>query len=142
MRGSVGAARAEPAALQRRFTQLEEMIRAMESPDDHGGRVPTSSVISEDIFMFEGHVDSTSVDSNASEQSAVNVFLSFPTKWSSDVTNVYLALYSARFCGRPISDSEICSWTGLSVQKVRCSLRELVHAGKAQVEDSSGWTCS
>lgn len=136
---SVRGGSGEPAALQRRFGQLQAMMESIVHRDKTDGRILVSSEISQDIFIFDGQVDSTSVDVSSSEQLASNVLISFPTSWSLEMGNVYVALYSARSCGRAVSDTEVSSWTGLSVQKVRQSLERLVEAGKVHVQDHSGW---
>jgi hypothetical protein len=121
----------EVAALQRRLSQLRRMLQAMKQPELFDGSVPTSSVISDDVFIFGGQIESTGTGGLCSQDEEHMVFVNFPVKWTEEMQEVYLALCSCRRSGRWVSKAELSMWIDLPVEEVECCLRSLSEAGKA-----------
>ena len=52
----------EAVLFQQRLSQLRYMLSAMENPSRYNGRVPTSNLVSDDVFVFDGHVEVIGTD--------------------------------------------------------------------------------
>lgn len=133
----------EAVALQRRLCQLQQMLQAMVDPSCTNGGIPTSSMLSEDVFIFGGEIDTTSTVEAGQQWREQEVFMDFPVRWTSGMKDLYVALYACRSSGRWVSEGELSTWTDLPREEVKECLRWLSRAKKVcNASDGVLWRIS
>lgn len=133
----------EAVALQRHVAQLEKILQAIAEHDTVDRQVPTSSMSSHSVSVFDNEVGYTITDSLIEQEQKQHVYMNFPPGWTSGMKDIYLGLYACRASGRWVSELELSSWTEIPVEEVQQCLQWLVQARKVHgVGDGSLWKCA